>query len=50
MSVDWMGWSLDFTGPQMILTIKVTSAAMDYYDGACTTAEKEVTKRLFPIQ
>lgn len=31
--VDYMGWSLDFTGPQMILVIKLTSFAFNYYDG-----------------
>jgi hypothetical protein len=41
MSLDWMGWSLDITGPQMILTIKVTSAAIDYFDGNRPAAEKE---------
>lgn len=28
-----MGWTLDFTGPQMILTIKLMSFAFNYYDG-----------------
>lgn len=31
--VDYMGWSLDFTGPQMLLTIKLTSMAYSLYDG-----------------
>lgn len=33
MYVDFMGWSLDFTGPQMLLVIKFTSFAYDYDDG-----------------
>jgi len=28
-----MGWHLDFTTPQMILTIKLTSFAFAYADG-----------------
>ena len=39
MSVDYMGWSLDFTGPQMILTMKLSMYAFDVYDG---TLKKEV--------
>lgn len=31
--VDYLGWSLDFTGPQMILTIKLSSFAYNAYDG-----------------
>jgi lysophospholipid acyltransferase len=38
MSVDYMGWSLDFTGPQMILTMKLSMYAFDVYDG---TLKKE---------
>lgn len=33
MYVDYMGWSLDFTGPQMLLTIKLTAFAYNVYDG-----------------
>ena len=32
--VDYMGWTLDFTGPQMLLTIKLTSLAYSLYDGS----------------
>ncbi|GLD95209.1 hypothetical protein PINS_up003851 [Pythium insidiosum] len=40
--VDYMGWTLDFTGPQMILVIKLTSFAYNYYDGVVDkTAEKK---------
>ncbi|CCI43023.1 unnamed protein product [Albugo candida] len=31
--VDYMGWTLDFTGPQMLLTMKLTSLAFNYSDG-----------------
>lgn len=31
--VDYMGWSLDFTGPQMVLTIKLSSFAYNVWDG-----------------
>lgn len=31
--VDYMGWTLDFTGPQMLLTIKLTSLAYNLFDG-----------------
>ncbi|CAM9481653.1 unnamed protein product [Chrysoparadoxa australica] len=33
MYVDYMGWSLDFTGPQMVLTMKLTAYAFNVYDG-----------------
>jgi len=32
---DYMGWTLDFTTMQMVLTIKLTSFAFNYYDGNC---------------
>ncbi|KAG9403198.1 Lysophospholipid acyltransferase 1 [Aphanomyces cochlioides] len=32
--VDYLGWSLDFTGPQMLLVIKLTSFAYNVYDGS----------------
>ncbi len=28
-----MGWTLDFTGPQMVLTLKLVSIAFNYHDG-----------------
>jgi len=33
MHRDYMGWSMDFTGPQMLLTLKLTTLAFDLYDG-----------------
>ncbi|KAJ0410282.1 hypothetical protein P43SY_002614 [Pythium insidiosum] len=34
MTVDYMGWSMDSTGSQMLLLIRLTSFAFNYYDGA----------------
>ncbi|KAF2076730.1 hypothetical protein CYY_001987 [Polysphondylium violaceum] len=34
MMNDYMGWTLDYTGPQMILTLKLTSFAWNLYDGS----------------
>lgn len=44
--VDYMGWTLDHTGPQMILTIKLSALAYDYFDGTVDKVEgyAEVTK------
>jgi lysophospholipid acyltransferase len=33
MYVDYMGWTLDFTGIQMLLTMKHIMYAFDIYDG-----------------
>jgi lysophospholipid acyltransferase len=33
MLVDYGGWQLDYTGPQMVLVIKLTSFAYNLYDG-----------------
>ena len=38
MHYDYMGWSLDPTGTQMLLTIKVTTLAWNYFDGATAAA------------
>lgn len=32
MYIDYLGWTLDFTGPQMLLTIKFTFYAFDVHD------------------
>lgn len=32
MYIDFLGWTLDFTGPQMLLTIKFTFYAFDVHD------------------
>jgi len=31
--VDYLGWTLDFTGIQMLLTIRLSSYGFDIYDG-----------------
>eukprot|EP01116_Phalansterium_solitarium_P011443 TRINITY_DN27123_c0_g1_i1.p1 TRINITY_DN27123_c0_g1~~TRINITY_DN27123_c0_g1_i1.p1 ORF type:complete len:475 (+),score=132.32 TRINITY_DN27123_c0_g1_i1:217-1641(+) len=33
MYFDWMGWTMDFTTSQMLLTQKLTSMAFNYFDG-----------------
>ncbi|GMI58609.1 hypothetical protein ScalyP_jg10991 [Parmales sp. scaly parma] len=33
--LNYLGWDLDFTGPQMVLTIKLCSLAYNLYDGEC---------------
>ena len=33
--VNYLGWDLDFTGPHMVLTIKLYSIAWNLYDGEC---------------
>jgi lysophospholipid acyltransferase len=48
MYVDLYGWQVDFTGPQMVLTMKLSSFAWNLYDGSKydqLTAPKE-DKRL----
>lgn len=39
MYVDYMGWSMDSTASQMILLIKLTSFAYNYYDGVVGNSE-----------
>jgi len=46
MYVDYLGWTLDFTGPQMLLTIKFTLYAFDTHDRHLTSAE--TVRNLFP--
>lgn len=41
MYTDWLGWKMDFTGPQMMATIKITSAAFNYSDGKVNRTEKQ---------
>eukprot|EP00928_Gymnodinium_smaydae_P013476 TRINITY_DN14912_c0_g2_i2.p1 TRINITY_DN14912_c0_g2~~TRINITY_DN14912_c0_g2_i2.p1 ORF type:complete len:526 (-),score=64.13 TRINITY_DN14912_c0_g2_i2:124-1701(-) len=38
---DWLGYTMDFSGPQMMATIKVTSCAFNYSDGCAGRSEKE---------
>jgi len=39
--INYLGWDLDFTGPQMVLTIKLCSLAYNLYDGECLRTGKE---------
>jgi len=39
MMTDYMGYTLDFTGPQMLLTLKLVTMGLDYYDGTKTPEE-----------
>jgi len=39
---DYLGWSLDYTGPQMLLTLKLSSLGWNYYDGV---ANKNATDK-----
>lgn len=41
MYIDYMGWSLDFTGCQMVMTQKVTMLAYQVYDRTSPTADKK---------
>jgi len=43
--VDYMGWTLDFTTMQMVLTLRLTSFAYNYYDGNNPNATAEQKKR-----
>eukprot|EP00163_Fabomonas_tropica_P019340 TRINITY_DN3393_c3_g1_i5.p1 TRINITY_DN3393_c3_g1~~TRINITY_DN3393_c3_g1_i5.p1 ORF type:complete len:271 (+),score=50.94 TRINITY_DN3393_c3_g1_i5:89-901(+) len=43
MITDYGGWTLDATGPQMVLTVKLTSFAFNVYDGS--KKEGEATPR-----
>jgi hypothetical protein len=40
MYVDYLGWKLDFTGPQMLLVMKLTAFGFDYYDGVMALKKK----------
>ncbi|PRP74261.1 hypothetical protein PROFUN_12008 [Planoprotostelium fungivorum] len=33
LAIDYMGWQMDFTTMQMVLTLKLTAFAFNYYDG-----------------
>jgi hypothetical protein len=41
---DWFGWTLDFTGPQMILTIKLFTFAFDCHDGFSAKKDDSASK------
>eukprot|EP00658_Telonema_sp_P-2_P034158 TRINITY_DN2495_c0_g1_i10.p1 TRINITY_DN2495_c0_g1~~TRINITY_DN2495_c0_g1_i10.p1 ORF type:complete len:513 (+),score=105.19 TRINITY_DN2495_c0_g1_i10:258-1796(+) len=41
MYTDWLGWQLDFSGPQMMATVKLTSLAFNFHDGKPGRTEPE---------
>eukprot|EP01132_Coremiostelium_polycephalum_P004175 gene4175-5225_t len=47
---DYMGWTLDYTGPQMILTLKLVSCAWNLYDGSRPSSELTEDQRQRSIQ
>jgi hypothetical protein len=46
MSSDYMGWRVDASGPQMVLTIKLTSFAFNYADGGTPAALAQLDAKL----
>ena len=46
MSSDYMGWRVDVSGPQMVLTIKLTSFAFNYADGGTPAALAALDKKV----
>eukprot|EP00007_Cunea_sp_BSH-02190019_P003717 CAMPEP_0174237496 /NCGR_PEP_ID=MMETSP0417-20130205/8402_1 /TAXON_ID=242541 /ORGANISM="Mayorella sp, Strain BSH-02190019" /LENGTH=509 /DNA_ID=CAMNT_0015316259 /DNA_START=69 /DNA_END=1594 /DNA_ORIENTATION=+ len=52
MHVDYLGWSLDFTGPQMVITIKLTTFAFNCFDATRPEADLskyEKERRIFQL-
>lgn len=45
MYSDYLGWTLDFTGPQMILTQKLTAMAWNIYDGQNLQKERDAANK-----
>lgn len=39
--INYLGWDMDFTGPQMVLTMKLYMLAYNLYDGAVLKSGKE---------
>ena len=46
--IDYMGWSLDFTGAQMLIVIKLSSFAYNYYDGVVD--KNQSTSKVYDIR
>jgi len=46
MHTEWLGWSMDFSGPQMMATIKITSLAFNYHDGVSGRDEPQRKKEV----
>lgn len=49
MMTDYMGWTMDFTAPQMLLTLKLTTMAFDFYDAGQPEEVLEEEVRRFLI-
>ena len=49
-SAHWMSWRVDFTGPMMVLTIKLTSFAFNYADGASAPARANLDSAIEAAQ
>lgn len=47
---DYMGYALDFTGPQMLLTLKLTTMAVDLYDGTKPAEELKGYAKLMNLK
>jgi lysophospholipid acyltransferase len=50
MWLRWISWDLDFTGVQMILTIKLTSIGYNYYDGYVGDKQTDPYKRAHAVK
>jgi hypothetical protein len=50
MYTDYMGWSMDFTGPQMVLTIKLITFAFDYRDGLLEEKDLKPYQKLMHLK
>lgn len=50
MYTDYMGYTLDFTGPQMLLTLKLTTFAFDYSDGQLPEANMKPYAKLMSFK
>ena len=49
-SAHWMSWRVDFTGPMMVLTIKLTSFAFNYADGGSAPARAKLDSAIEAAQ
>jgi len=49
--INYLGWDMDFTGPQMVLTMKLYSLAYNLYDGELIRKGKEdrAAKKCAPV-
>jgi len=47
---DWLGWQMDFSGPQMMATIKITSMAFNYHDGRASEGFTDEKGRVAKVE